>query len=115
MEKINNIFLNYKTYSAFLRDLNADKISPNSIAFIQDKKYIWAHGVEYSCNALTLTKSRYDRMVENGEIDPHTYYFTYEGEEPTPINEETWHFGDSFPIILTDNWAFGGTFPITLM
>ena len=54
MEKINNIFLNYKTYNAFQRDLNAGKISPNSIAFIQDNLRIWAHGKEYACNGLTI-------------------------------------------------------------
>lgn len=59
MEKINNIFLNYKTYGAFQRDLNADRISPSSIAFIQDNRRIWAHGKEYACNNLTI--------VDNGE------------------------------------------------
>lgn len=54
MEKINNIFLNYKTYNAFQRDLNAGKISPNSIAFIQDNLRIWAHNKEYACNGLTI-------------------------------------------------------------
>lgn len=54
MEKINNIFLNYKTYNAFQRDLNAGKISPNSIAFIQDNLRIWAHGKEYACNGLSI-------------------------------------------------------------
>jgi len=54
MEKINNIFLNYKTYNAFQRDLNDDKISPSSIAFIQDNRRIWAHGKEYACNSLSI-------------------------------------------------------------
>lgn len=54
MEKINNIFLNYKTYNAFQRDLNAGKISPNSIAFIQDNLRIWAHDKEYACNGLSI-------------------------------------------------------------
>lgn len=62
-------------------------------------------------NMVTLTKTRYDSLVEQELIDPETYYFTYEGEEPSG---ETWHFGDHFPIILTDTWEFGGTFPITL-
>ena len=274
MEKINNILLNYKTYKAFQKDLNDEKISPNSIAFIQDNRRIWAHGKEYACNALsvvnngqgsinfvdelgntvlalsadpngyvnvsgivsdspdmfvsrevfsnyvnvvellkrdfekykaivtgdfdnilvkddvidtiskysnspvkgdtifraletkqdnliagkgieiqdnvissfstemvTLSKGKYDRLVENDEINPNTYYFTYEGEEGE--EGDTWHFGEPFPIILSDgqnsgwtfpipltgdddkegwvfpitlkdNWAFGGTFPITL-
>lgn len=59
MEKINNIFLNYKTYNAFQRDLTAEKISPTSIAFIEDNRRIWAHGKEYACNNLTI--------VDNGE------------------------------------------------
>jgi hypothetical protein len=62
-------------------------------------------------NMITLTKNRYDSLVENDLIDPETYYFTYEGEEPSG---ETWHFGDPFPIIFTETWEFGGTFPITL-
>lgn len=62
-------------------------------------------------NMVTLTKTRYDSLVEQELIDPETYYFTYEGEEPSG---ETWHFGDHFPIILTGTWEFGGTFPITL-
>ena len=62
-------------------------------------------------NMVTLTKTRYDSLVEQELIDPETYYFTYEGEEPS---KNTWHFGDPFPITLTDNWTFGGTFPIRL-
>ena len=62
-------------------------------------------------NMVTLTKTRYDSLVEQELIDPETYYFTYEGKEPSG---ETWHFGDHFPIILTGTWEFGGTFPITL-
>lgn len=243
MEKINNILLNYKTYSAFQRDLNDEKISPNSIAFIQDNRRIWAHGKEYACNGLsvvdngegsisfvdvmgntvlslsadrngyinvsgitndayevfvsrgdfanyvdvveqlkrdfekykaivtgdldryvmedeledtissdstnpvqskaiyqaletkqdklvagtgitiqdntisstkmvTLAQSQYQQLVDQGLVDRNTYYFTYEGE-PEDI-DTNWHFGDPFPIILTDTWEFGGTFPITL-
>ena len=61
---------------------------------------------------VTLSASAYQYLVDNDLVDRNTYYFTYEGEN---IPEgDTWHFGDPFPIILTDNWAFGGTFPITL-
>lgn len=61
---------------------------------------------------VTLSVSAYQYLVDNNLVDRNTYYFTYEGED---IPEgDTWHFGDPFPIILTDNWAFGGTFPITL-
>ena len=59
MEKINNLLLRYKTYNAFQQDLFADKISPTSIAFIEDNRRIWAHGKEYACNNLTV--------VNNGE------------------------------------------------
>lgn len=66
----------------------------------------------YSSRMITLTTARYNALVEQELIDPNTYYFTYDGEEES----DTWHFGESFPIILTEgnNWAFGGTFPITL-
>lgn len=61
---------------------------------------------------VTLSASAYQYLVENNLVDRNTYYFTYEGEDKP--SGDTWHFGDAFPIVLTDNWAFGGTFPITL-
>ena len=77
---------------------------------------------------VTLSKGRYNRLVENDEINPNTYYFTYEGEEgeegntwhfgepfPIVLTNSKWTFGEAFPIILTNNkWAFGGTFPVIL-
>ena len=59
-----------------------------------------------------LSASAYQYLVDNNLVDRNTYYFTYEGEDEP--SGDTWHFGDAFPIVLTDNWAFGGTFPITL-
>lgn len=59
---------------------------------------------------VTLTESEYAQLVENNLVQQGVYYFTYEGEAPST----DWHFGDKFPITLTDNWAFGGTFPIRL-
>lgn len=44
----NRRFLNYKEYDNFQRDLNDGKISEDSIVFIQDKRCIWARGVEYA-------------------------------------------------------------------
>lgn len=49
MEQLNYRFLNYKHYSSFLSDLNNNKISEDSIVFIQDKPCIWARGKEYVC------------------------------------------------------------------
>ena len=64
---------------------------------------------------VTLTVQAYENLVSLNMVDENTYYFTYEPEEePETPTEGSWHFGDEFPIILTDNWAFGGTFPITL-
>ena len=61
---------------------------------------------------VTLTQEQYQRLVDQGLVETNTYYFTYEGEEPSG---DTWHFGDRFPIVLTDhNWEFGDPFPITL-
>lgn len=61
---------------------------------------------------ITLTADQYEYLVRNNLIDSNTYYFTYEGkDEPAG---ETWQFGGTFPITLTDNWTFGGTFPIRL-
>lgn len=60
---------------------------------------------------VTMSKARYDYLVQMNQISKNTYYFTYEGDEPAG---DTWQFGGTFPIVLTDNWAFGGTFPITL-
>ena len=61
---------------------------------------------------VTMSKARYDELVQLGQVSKDIYYFTYEGEDE-PAGE-TWQFGGTFPIVLTDNWAFGGTFPITL-
>ena len=63
-----------------------------------------------SSKMVTLTASQYAQLVEDNLVQQDVYYFTYEGEAPST----DWHFGDSFPITLTDNWAFGGTFPIIL-
>lgn len=45
---------------------------------------------------VTISKSRYDNLVQMNQISGNTYYFTYEDEEEN------------------NNWEFGGTFPITL-
>lgn len=60
---------------------------------------------------VTMSKARYDYLVQMNQVSKNTYYFTYEGDEPAG---DTWQFGGTFPIVLTDNWAFGGTFPIKL-
>lgn len=57
---------------------------------------------------VTLTIQQYQALGDN--VDPNTYYFTYDGEEE-PSN---WVFGDRFPVIFTNTWTFGGTFPIKL-
>lgn len=49
MEKINYIFLNYKTYNAFKNDLDGGRIKKGSIVFIQDSHCIWAHDHLYQC------------------------------------------------------------------
>jgi hypothetical protein len=71
-------------------------------------------GNNSNCDCLskmvTLTASEYAQLVEDNLVQQDVYYFTYEVEAPST----DWHFGDSFPITLTDNWAFGGTFPIIL-
>lgn len=98
----------------------------------ENRTLIWTHGKEYLCgggnvseailallnakvdkSALrTLTTTRYQQLVDNNQVDPDTYYFTYEGEDE---EEHTgWVFGDTFPVIFTEQWAFGKTFPITL-
>ena len=64
----------------------------------------------FGTKMVTLTQEQYQQLVDQGLVERNTYYFTYEGE---PDNTD-WHFGDPFPIILTDTWEFGGTFPITL-
>lgn len=61
---------------------------------------------------VTLSKAKYDELVQLGQVSKDIYYFTYEGEDE-PAGE-TWQFGGTFPITLTDNWTFGGTFPIRL-
>lgn len=58
---------------------------------------------------VTLTTSAYQLLVDTGNVKENVYYFTYE-----PTGNESWHFGDNFPIILTGQWTFGEAFPITL-
>ena len=66
-------------------------------------------------NMITLTESAYQALVEAGEVNPNTYYFTYvEEEQEEPSSDTTWHFGDAFPIIFNDKWEFGDNFPIIL-
>ena len=45
---------------------------------------------------VTMSKARYDYLVQMNQISGNTYYFTYEDEEEN------------------NNWEFGGTFPIKL-
>lgn len=131
---INKRFLNFINYSTFKRYLDAGEIRQDSIVFVADenKTLIWTHGKEYLCgkqeiseailnlinskvdkqSLITLTASKYQRLVDNDQVDPDVYYFTYEGEDE---EEHTgWVFGDTFPVIFTDKWEFGKTFPINL-
>jgi len=106
-----------------------DTIDPDSTYPVQSKtihqaletkqdKLVAGVGIEIQGNTIssfgtkmvTLTQAQYQELVDNNQVEHNTYYFTYEGEPET----EGWHFGDPFPIILTDTWEFGGTFPITL-
>lgn len=61
---------------------------------------------------VTLTVEQYQALVDANLVQEDTYYFTYEGEPETT----EWHFGDQFPIILTDGSTPDsiGTFPINL-
>lgn len=63
-------------------------------------------------NMVTLTVEQYQYLVNANLVRQDTYYFTYEGEPDTE-----WHFGDQFPIILTDGSTPDniGTFPINLI
>lgn len=121
------------TITSDSNDAVSSKAIYNALANKQDT-LIPGEGIEIVGNTIssrgermvTLSQSRYNQLVEQGLINPNTYYFTYEGEEPEsytwhfgdtfPIvfNQGEWKFGDSFPIIFMDNWAFGGTFPIIL-
>lgn len=99
---INRRFLNYKHYQSFLDDLNNGQILRDAIVFIQDESHpcIWTHGKEYLCKSedeykyVVLTQDQYDLMLIH---DENTIYFTYESDD----QDSDWHFGDSFPIILT--------------
>jgi hypothetical protein len=57
MDKINFRFLNYKHYTSFKAALDDDRISSDSIVFIQDKPCIWARGKEYVCDGPTTTST----------------------------------------------------------
>lgn len=65
---INRRYLNFKTYDAFLRQLNADEIRQDSIVFIQDKACIWAHGKEYICDGpITTSTEGQSLKFKNGD------------------------------------------------
>lgn len=49
MDKIKFKFLNYKHHASFKNALQNDRISNDSIVFIQDTSSIWARGKEYVC------------------------------------------------------------------
>lgn len=61
---------------------------------------------------VTLSDEQYQALVAADEVNPNTYYFTYNAADYP--EHTTWTFGDKFPITFTEQWAFGGTFPITL-
>lgn len=65
-----------------------------------------------SSNMVTLSEEEYQALVAADEVDPNTYYFTYNAADYP--EHTTWTFGDKFPITFTEQWAFGGTFPIIL-
>lgn len=75
MEELDNIFLNYKTKSEFIKSLEQGIIKDTSIAFIEDVREIFTHGRYYigrdtinefntGCNEVTT--------LENLPIDKHT-------------------------------------------
>lgn len=57
-DQTKNKFLRYKKYARFQADLREDKISQNSIVFIEDVSRIWARGKEYICKGITLEGSK---------------------------------------------------------
>lgn len=83
--------------------------------FIQDNKTIWTHGEYYGGTSepvssdkikhVILTQEAYDALTE---YDNNTLYFIVN------IQNESWTFGNTFPITFGTTFKFGGTFPITL-
>lgn len=61
MKQNGHKFLNYRKYDNFVRDLRDGKVSNDNIAFIQDKRCIWARGNEYLCDGSGKTS-----IVSNG-------------------------------------------------
>lgn len=66
---------------------------------------------------ITLSTGDYELLVQNNNVDPTVYYFTYEGEVTQPVSGDAWTFGGTFPITFTDgNSSNGiGSFPINLV
>lgn len=114
---IKNRFLHYKTRDAFEADLNSGQIenAEQCIAFIQTERLIWTHGEYYGDTSepvssdkikhVILTQEAYDALTE---YDNNTLYFIVN------IQNESWTFGNTFPITFGTTFKFGGTFPITL-
>ena len=111
---INNKFLYYKHLESFVDDQGNGLINNDSIAFIEDAKLIWTHGSYFGLNNLVnqlenrvsnienaldgfkhviLTQEQYDALEV---YDPHVIYLIVDS-----IIEDTWTFGDNFPITLT--------------
>lgn len=106
--------------SSVLKDINdtllqkADKGEVYTKEEIDDKlsNFDFSQDGIKATNLITLTATQYQNLVDAGEVEEDTYYFTYE-IEPT-----TWTFGKTFPIVLgngkSSKFTFGSTFPVIL-
>lgn len=97
MDKINFRFLNYKHYASFKAALDDNRISTDSIVFIQDKPCIWARGKEYVCDGPTTTSTEGQSLKFKNGSD--SVIFTVN------VNEGTLTFTDQNGNILSNTYA----------
>ena len=61
-------FIHFSTLAKFQEYLNAGKINPEQIAFIQDSNYIWTHNNFYKCISDNFEDDKQDTLISGVNI-----------------------------------------------
>ena len=92
-----------------MNDLNkyGEEAMRDKIAFIKDAGLIWTHSTFYGgSNSVILTEEEYNALPR---YTKGVIYYIVE-----PSEDETWTFGQKFPITFSDTTGSTWKFPITL-
>ena len=128
-------FLNYKKYDNFIEDLQNNRVDKEAIVFIQDKRCIWARGVEYNRGeyvdlARVATTGSYNDLIDKPVINdiPDLHEYAKINSVPKLITLTTAQYQALVQQGAIENgvyyftyegeeettsWTFGGTFPVT--